>query len=47
LARRNKRTGLAKPFDGLAERDFLRGRDKDAFAAGAAYFLGELNAIHE
>ena len=37
---------LAKLFGGLADRDWLRGRDREAFAAGAAYFLGELNAIH-
>jgi cell filamentation protein len=37
---------LASLFGGLAERDCLRGRDGDAFAAGAAHFLGELNAIH-
>lgn len=34
-------------FDQLAERGFLTAApDADAFAAGAAWFLGELNAIH-
>lgn len=37
---------LDKLFGGLHARDYLRGRDLDAFAAGAAHFLGELNAIH-
>jgi cell filamentation protein len=37
---------IARLFDGLRARDFLRGRDADGFAAGAAYFLAELNAIH-
>ncbi|HEY2660676.1 MAG TPA: Fic family protein [Caulobacteraceae bacterium] len=37
---------LVKLFGGLRERHFLQGRDPDAFAAGAANFLGELNAIH-
>lgn len=37
---------LARLFDGLRDRDFLKGRDPHRFAAGAAHFLGELNAIH-
>lgn len=37
---------LAKLFDGLRDRAYLQGRDPDTFAAGAAHFLGELNAIH-
>lgn len=37
---------LARLFGGLADRDYLCGRDMDAFADGAAYFLSELNAIH-
>jgi cell filamentation protein len=37
---------LAKLFGGLRDRDYLQGRTAEAFAAGAAHFLGELNAIH-
>lgn len=37
---------LTNLFDGLQARNYLRGRDSDDFAAGAAHFLAELNAIH-
>ena len=33
-------------FKRLADMDRLRGRDADDFAAGAAHFLADLNAIH-
>lgn len=33
-------------FTDLARADHLRGRDADAFAAGAAHVLSELNVIH-
>jgi cell filamentation protein len=37
---------LQRLFDGLRERQYLRGRSRDTFSAGAAHFLAELNAIH-
>lgn len=37
---------MAALFRRLAEEDHLRGRDADGFAAGAASFLADLNAIH-
>ena len=37
---------LDKLFGGLRERHYLQDRDAEAFAAGAAHFLSELNAIH-
>jgi cell filamentation protein len=36
-----------RAFGGLAERNYLADdTDKDAFAAGAAWFLSEINAVH-
>ena len=37
---------LARVFGWLKDQNFLRERDAGAFAAGAAWFLAELNAIH-
>lgn len=37
---------LGKLFGWLAAQDFLHGLSADAFAAQAAHFLSELNAIH-
>lgn len=37
---------LARVFAGLRARNALRGLSSDGFAAGAAQFLAELNAIH-
>ena len=37
---------LKKLFDGLAKENYFKGLDADAFAAKAAHFLAELNAIH-
>jgi cell filamentation protein len=37
---------LKELFDGLARENFFKGLDADAFAAKAAHFLAELNAIH-
>jgi cell filamentation protein len=37
---------LAKLFGGLREADFLRNLDRSSFAARAADFAAELNAIH-
>ncbi len=37
---------LQKVLDGLATEDFLRGTDAQEFCGRAAYFLGEMNAIH-
>lgn len=40
------RVEMQRLFAWLREQDYLRGRHADAFAAGAAHFLSELNAIH-
>ena len=37
---------LKKLFDDLAKENYFKGLDADAFAAKAAHFLAELNAIH-
>ena len=37
---------LKKAFDGLAKENYFKGLSADAFAAKAAHFLAELNAIH-
>lgn len=37
---------MRRVFSGLRQRDFLRHTDAQAFAANAAHFLSELNAIH-
>jgi cell filamentation protein len=37
---------LTTTFATLAAENYLRGLDTDAFASRAAYYLGELNAIH-
>src|SRR5262245_1800090 len=37
---------MTKLFDGLARADHFRSLDPDIFAAAAAHFLSELNAIH-
>lgn len=42
----NIATEMARVFALLRRDNFLRGRDRTSFAAGAAHFLAELNAIH-
>ena len=37
---------IGRLFEGLARDQFLSGRDAADFAANAAYFIAELNAIH-
>jgi cell filamentation protein len=37
---------MRRTFGWLKDRGLLRSRTADAFAAGAAHFLAELNAIH-
>lgn len=37
---------MRRLFYWLKEENFLKGRTQADFAAGAAYFLAELNAIH-
>jgi cell filamentation protein len=37
---------LKQLFDTLSEENYFKGLDADAFAAKAAHFLAELNAIH-